>query len=326
MIRTKNIITSIEDIPVEWIFETYVPSCPKLSGQEVTMASPFSPTQRTGSFTLFFEKKQRYFFKCFSSSKGGDGFDFVQEYFKLKTKQDAISKVIKQYEEFLKSGVVVADRDYQVYQKYKVDSFELRVWNKADQKFWWDSYGIESKILDSLNISPLAYFEMTKEELGQIHRINIKRFLIYGYFNKRGELCRIYQPGVRDAKCIKVKSFIQGDDQLKGVNNLLIIKSMKDIAGFNQLDIPDWEAVAPDSENDLLPVTYIDDKKKRYKKIRTMMDPDEAGQKATQEYVKKYEIPGISFKMGPKDLTDAMQINRSNLKKVRTNLIQSLEQ
>ena len=83
--------------------------------------------------------------------------------------------------------------------------------------------------------------------------------------------------------------------------------------------------MAPDSENDLLPVTYLNEKKKHYKKIRTMMDPDEAGQKATLEYVKKHDISGISFKLGPKDLTDAMELNRNNLKKVRTVLIESLE-
>lgn len=321
MISTKNIITSINDIPQEWIFETYIPGLEKLCGQEITMRSPLT-SEKNNSFTLFFEKNQRYFFKCFSSSLGGDGFDFVKAYCKLATKADAITKVKKDYSDFLKNNKVSVIGEYEVHNKFKVTDFQLRKWNSYD-KTYWTKYHIGSKTLDFLNVSPMDHFIMSKEEKAGIKTIRITRPLLYGYFDKTGDLCRVYQPGVKEAKCIKVKSFVQGDDQLKyNSENLLITKSMKDIAAFYELQIPNWECIAPESENALLNKKYVEGKKKQYKKIVVLFDNDKAGHDASNEYVKQYEIPNVEFNMGQKDLSDTMEKNP--IEKVKEKLIKTL--
>lgn len=319
MISTKNIIHSVSDIPVEWVFETYIPGLEKLTGQEVTMLSPLNTGEKRGSFTLFYEKNKRYFFKCFSSGNGGDHFEFVQLMFDLPTKNDAIQKVLKDYKAYLKNNQVIHDdRDFKVHQKYRVTSFEMRNWNTTDKKYW-TSYKIGSKTLDFFNISPLANFVMSKEENGVTKTITITRALLYGYFNKRGELCRIYQPGVKEAKCIKVQSFIQGDDQLLyKAPNLLITKSMKDIAAFHELKIEDWEVIAPESEGELLAADYIAQKRKQYKNIVVLFDNDVAGNKARQAYVDIHKIPYVDFNLGYKDLSDTME--KINLTKVKDTL------
>ncbi len=309
MISTRSIITSLDQIPVEWVFETYIPGLEKLNGQEVTIPSPLNPSEKRGSFTLFYEKNKRYFFKCFSTGKGGDHFEFVQHKFSLPSKNAAIQKVMNDYTAYLRTHkpVSIEDRHHTIQKKYKVTSFELRRWNTTDKKYW-TAYKIYSKILEHLNIAPLDHFIMSKEIDGEVKSIKITRPLLYGYFNKRGELCRIYQPGVKEAKCIKVRSFIQGEDQLEyKADNLLIIKSMKDIAAFMELKIPNWEVIASESEGELLSATYIEQKKKQYKNIVVMFDNDDAGYKAREAYVKAYSIPYVDFNMGYKDLSDTME-------------------
>lgn len=309
MISTRNIITSLDEIPVEWVFETYIPGLEKLTGQEITMLSPLSTGEKRGSFTLFYEKNKRYFFKCFSSGKGGDHFEFVQLKLGLSSKSQAIQKVMNDYTAYLKTHkpVSIEDRHFKVQQKFRVTDFKLRNWNTNDKKYW-TSYKIYSKTLEFLNIAPLDHFVMSKEVEGELKVITITRALLYGYFNKRGELCRIYQPNVKEAKCIKVRSFIQGEEQLAyKADNLLITKSMKDIAAFMELKIPNWEVIATESEGELLSVEYIEKKKKQYKHIAILFDNDDAGRKARAAYVKTYKIPYVDFDMGYKDLSDTME-------------------
>lgn len=320
MISTRSIITSLDEIPVEWVFETYIPGLEKLSGQEVTIPSPLNPAEKNGSFTLFYEKNSRYFFKCFSTGKGGDHFEFVQHMFNLSSKAQAIQKVLNDYTKFLKNHkpVSIEDRQFKIQKKYRVTSFELRRWNTADKKYW-TSYKIYSKTLEFLNVAPLDHFVMSKEVEGETKVIKITRALLYGYFNKRGELCRIYQPGVKEAKCIKVRSFIQGEDQLEyKAENLLIIKSMKDIAAFMELKIKNWEVIASESEGELLSAEYIKKKKEQYKNIVVMFDNDDAGRKAREAYVTAYQIPYVDFNMGYKDLSDTME--KIDVVKVKTQL------
>jgi hypothetical protein len=57
MISTKNLVSSIIDVPDHWIFEHYCNLSEKLVGQDVKIKSLFNPTERTPSFSIL----QRFF-------------------------------------------------------------------------------------------------------------------------------------------------------------------------------------------------------------------------------------------------------------------------
>ncbi len=304
MLSTRHITTSITDVNPIWVFENYLKIQERLVGQEVVILSPLSQ-ERTPSFTVFCEKS-KYFYKDFSSNKGGNHINLVQELFKI-TKGQAINKIIQDYNSFLKGNGMPAEREIKHHEKFRVDKFEMRKWNQND-KAYWSPFHIRAKTLEHFNAAPLAYFEMSKMENGEEKRRKITRDLCYGYFTKTGELYRIYQPANKACKFIKVFSYVQGEDQLTGKSdNLLIQKSLKDCAAFFELQIPGWEVIAPDSENNLLPAEYIKEKRIKYKHIVSFFDCDKAGYAATEKYEEIYSIPPVGFNMGQKDLSDSMK-------------------
>ena len=50
MISTKNLISQLEDIPIEWVFEYYLKLSEKLTGQSIKMKSIFN---LINFFTIF---------------------------------------------------------------------------------------------------------------------------------------------------------------------------------------------------------------------------------------------------------------------------------
>jgi len=75
MIRTKHIVNSLLDIPTSWIFETYCNLSDKLVGQDVKILSMFNPRDSVPSMVIFC-RQDRYFFKDFSTDKGGDSVSY----------------------------------------------------------------------------------------------------------------------------------------------------------------------------------------------------------------------------------------------------------
>ena len=147
--------------------------------------------------------------------------------------------------------------------------------------------------------------------------ITINSYCMYGYFRADGSLYKIYQPHVVDRKFIKVKSYIQGSDQLEYKHSLLVItSSMKDMLCLINTK---WslESVAPDSENSMIPEHMIEAYKHKYKKIITLFDNDDAGITAMKKYRELYDIPYVLLE-GEKDLSD--NIKKSGRKAVEAEL------
>lgn len=76
MISTKHIVTSIAEVPSSWVFETYCNLSEKLIGQDVKIRSLFNSRDTVPSMVIFC-REDRYFFKDFSTDKGGDSTTFV---------------------------------------------------------------------------------------------------------------------------------------------------------------------------------------------------------------------------------------------------------
>lgn len=55
MISTKNLITNVTDVPIEWVFEYYLNLSEKLNGQDVKILSVFNAKDKVPSMYIYFE-------------------------------------------------------------------------------------------------------------------------------------------------------------------------------------------------------------------------------------------------------------------------------
>jgi hypothetical protein len=307
MLSTKSIITSITDVPREWVFEYYLNLPEKLTGQDVKIKSAFNPVDKTPSMYIFLSNSAVYRYKDFSSGKTGDALDLVQELFKLSTRGETAHKIMQDYGKFiLTHDEDYSARDFKKKAKYQVVDFTERAWTNIDEKFW-TKFHIGSKLLEFYKVAPLLNYTIKKEEDDQVKEITIKSNNSYGYFRKDGTLYKIYHPYVKDYKFIKIKDYIQGSDQLTmTVPYLIICSSLKDIMAFTKLGYKNAEAIAPDSENILIPEHMISAYKHKYKGICTLFDNDAPGIESMKKYKNKYDIPQVILEMS-KDLSDSIK-------------------
>jgi hypothetical protein len=301
MISTKKIIiSSIRDVPTTWIFEYYLSLADKLYGQEIVVKSVFNSTEKTPSMTIYPDKRTgKYKFKDFSSGTQGDAYDLVKQLFSINA-SEAVFRVLKDYGEYVNLNCVEKE-DITIVSKFKVSDYEARSWNTEDAKYWM-SYGISSKTLEKYNVMPLEAYKMNNGE----KEITINNRFTYGYFRADGLIYKIYQPKLQGKKFIKVRSCIQGHEQLTyGKPNLVIQSSLKDLMSFEQLGFKTIECVAPDSENTMIPDAVMWELIKKYETVITVFDNDEAGKKAIMKYKERYGINGFALDL-EKDVSDSV--------------------
>lgn len=304
MLRTKSLVSDFKEIPHTWIFEHYLTLPERLHGQDVKIKSVFNSNDTNPSFYVYHSKtSNRYKFKDFSTDRQGDCVELVKELFNMVSRADSVIKIINDYNEFL----ATTDGNYQlenfeVQERYHVDSFSLRNWTDIDQKYWM-RYSIGSKLLEDFNVQPLDSFVFKRAE----EQLVIKRIGIYGFFRGDGSLYKIYQPLAKNKKFIKVADYIQGTDQLKFDKPYLIIcSSLKDVMAFTRLGFKNAEAIAPDSENTMIPEHIIESYKQKYDTVCTLFDNDEAGIRAMLKYKDAYDLPYAHLKL-EKDLADCVE-------------------
>ena len=326
MIRTKSLISDLKEVPVAWVFEHYLKLKEKLTGQDVRIKSPFGNHDRVPSTYIYYSKtSETYKFKDFSTGKQGDRITLVQAVLNLSSRGEAAHRIMSDYNQFILTNSEDYNlREFKLQQKYKVTEFKKRQWTTLDQKYWTQFY-IGSKLLEEYNVFPLESYTMSKEEDGELKQLVITgSYHIYGYFRPDGTLYKIYQPMVKENKFIKVKEYIQGTDQLTYKKPYLIIcSSLKDVMAFMKLGYKEAEAVAPDSENTLIPASVIASYKMKYKSVCTLFDNDEAGIKSMNNYGQKYDLSGVILPMS-KDLSDSMRDH--GLLKVKETLTPLLKQ
>lgn len=306
MISTKNIISDINDVPKEWVFEYYLNLKEKLTGQNIKMLSVFNVKDKVPSMFIYTDGKS-YKFKDFSSGFQGDHIELVKHLFNYQSFLQAADRIIKDYEEYLKYNTPATVNPLQHHDKFKVVDYEMRHWNNLDQRFW-TQFKIGSSLLEHHNVVPLEFFTMEKKELdGSLTSYKFKKPFVYGYFRDDGDLYKIYMPMVKEKKFIKVQNYTQGLDQLKyDCKYLLITSSLKDLMCFKKLRIGNIECIAPDSENTMIGESIINKLKEQYSKILVLFDNDEPGEKAAQRYKDKYNIDSIKLDMS-KDLSDSVK-------------------
>lgn len=325
MLRTKSLISKLNDIPREWVYEHYLNLQEKLTGQDVKIKSAFNPLEKNPSMCIFYSQAGGvYKFKDFSTDRSGDSVTLVQLLFNLSSKGEAAHKIIEDYNQWLLNSKEDYNlREFKVRAKYKVSQFLTRGWNSLDRNFW-SKYGIGSRVLEKYNVVALDNYIMSKEEDNETKELLIKGQYIYGYFRNDGLLYKIYQPKVMDNKFIKVKEYIQGMDQLTFQNDYLVIcSSLKDMMTLMSMKISNVECIAPDSENTLISEHVIQSLKLKYKAVCTLFDNDKAGIEAMEKYKTKYGLNSAHL-MLEKDLSDAVAAHKMDV--VREKLIPLLKQ
>jgi hypothetical protein len=323
MISTKNIISDLEEVPREWVFEYYLNLKEKLIGQDIKMLSAFNVKDKVPSMFIY-RNGDYYKFKDFSSGFQGDHIELVRHLFNYDARFKAADRIIRDYQEYVKYNVLVEREPIKFHDKFKVVDYEMRHWNSQDSTFW-TSFRIGSTLLAKYNVVPLAYFTMEKkEEDGSITSFKFSKSYLYGYFREDGELYKIYMPKNLDKKFIKVQNYVQGIDQLTyEAKYLVITSSLKDLMCFNKLGIGNVECIAPDSENTMIGESVMGKLSKRYFKTIVLFDNDEPGIKAAQRYKDKYGLNYVILDMS-KDLSDSVRDH--GVEAVRDKLLPLLKQ
>ena len=323
MISTRNLISDLEEVPREWVFEYYLNLREKLTGQNIKMLSAFNVRDKVPSMFIY-QDGGKYKFKDFSSGFQGDQVELVRYLFNYDARFKATNRIITDYQEYLKHNAPAVRGPIQFHDKFKVVDFEMRHWNTLDQKYW-TQFKIGSSILSQYNVVPLEFFTMSKTEIDDsVTSYRFSRPYVYGYFRNDGELYKIYMPKIPEKKFIKIQNYTQGMDQLQYDSKyLLIVSSLKDLLSFKKLGIGNIECIAPDSENTMIGESVINKLREKYSKIIVLFDNDEPGIKAAQRYQDKYNIPHVILDMS-KDLSDSVRDH--GIEPVRDKLLSLLKQ
>jgi hypothetical protein len=293
MFSSKAFVNDVFDIPPQWIFQNYL-NTEELLGQTVKIKSVFNDDDKTPSMCIYVSNSDgKYRFKDFSTGKSGSAVDLMEELWK-KGKFETIQLIKSDYTAYLHSGKkpVLMERLKPV--TWKVGHYECRKWTTLDATFW-TSFNIGSEMLNRHCVRPLDYYYMTKtKHQGML----VEQFKnsgphIYGYFDRAGELYKIYQPFSKSAKYIKIKDHVQGIDQLEGHDNLCLISSLKDMMAMKSITKIKADYLAPDSENTFFSTTQLDEWKTKHKAIMTFMDADDAGIKSMKHYLDKHNLPFV---------------------------------
>jgi hypothetical protein len=323
MISTKNLISGINDVPIEWVFEYYLNLNERLTGQDVKILSVFNPKDKVPSMFVYC-KDTSYKFKDFSSGYQGDNIELVRYMFNMQNRGQATNKIIEDYQEYLKFNTKRENIDVIAHDRFKIVDYEMRHWQEHDQKYWSRFY-IGSKMLDFYNVIPLSYYTMEKVDIaGQVRSFKTENAFIYGYFKNDGTLYKVYKPMDKERKFIKVQNYIQGSEQLSFDKKYLILtSSLKDLMAFRKLKINDAESIAPDSENSMLPETTMSKLIRNYKQIFVVFDNDDPGIKAAILYNTKYNIPYAVLPL-EKDIADSVE--KHGIDKTRDVLLSLLKE
>tara|TARA_B100000497_G_C7677321_1_gene409285 strand:+ start:879 stop:1877 length:999 start_codon:yes stop_codon:yes gene_type:complete len=306
MFNTKNLVLDEQDIPSYWVFQYYLNLSESLTGQDIKLTSIFNPNERTPSFCIYVDKKiQQYKFKDFSTGRNGNKVDLVKMLFNIEY-PEAARKIVKDYNLHIKTNGF-KEVEFKPEAKWEVDFVKFRPWNQSDSQYWL-SFRIGMSILTEYNVKPIEYYNLVKLESDRVESITIRNTCLYGYFDKAGEVYKIYQPNSSKHKFHKVKQHLQGYDQLKFDKPYLVIcSSLKDALCLKGMGY-NIEVISPDSENTMIKAYVIEHLKKKYKKVITLFDNDEAGLKAVERYANTYKINGFVPTIC-KDISDAMKLH-----------------
>jgi hypothetical protein len=307
MLKTKDIILHIDEVPIEWVYEHYLNLHEKLTGQDVKFKSIFNANDSKPSMFIYVARDtQTYKWKDFSSGKQGNHIELVKQLFGIDDVIEAHVKIKNDYYKYLSSGGKFESKEYIIPPKYKLKSYKIRNWTTSDADYW-KQYMISSKLLEFYNVKPLSNFTIGREDNSS--KFNVDGLGIYGFFKKDGSIYKIYRPLCKENKFFNVSNYVQGLEQLTFKKPYLIIcSSLKDLMVLKKLNFKTIEYIAPNSESTIIKKSLIDELKSKYQNVCTLFDNDPAGIKGMLKYKEEYNLKPVHFKI-EKDVADCMKVH-----------------
>ena len=288
------------------------------------ICSPFS-NDKNPSFKLY----KNGTFKCFSTGKQGDVFQFVADLNDLDCKRDfrqvseliaaafKLTNGIKTKTETKNKSGTEAEKQSETHHKLKVSHHEK--FNPEHLKFWHD-LGIDEILLNLYNVRPVKYFEYWSDKKNAFAKYPIYKGVVsFSYeVNQRFE---VYTPAQPDKKIKKMfcsgllNSDIFGLHQLSDTVDLLIIcAGAKDCLSLIAKGFPAVsfrsEAIFPTLEQ----VTML---KTKCKHLYICYDndfdnPDNPGKIQMIKIAEKYQVTPILLPDKINDITDYFQTFNAN--------------
>ena len=161
--------------------------------------------EKTPSFCIYVDQSiMQYKFKDFSTGKGGSKIDLIKFMFNLDV-NNAITKLTSDYNKYNKSSQTI-NKTVKSINRWKVDFIKKRQWTKLDKDFWL-SFRIGKTLLTKYNVKPIDYFNMAKDDNGLHKSLQVGSKCCYGYFDKNGEVYKIYQPHSKKQSFIKLRLY-----------------------------------------------------------------------------------------------------------------------
>lgn len=280
------IASPLISIPSNWIIENYL-GISNVNGRRIVIKSPFSNERTPSCYITIHPVTKEYCYKCFSSGNGGNVFQLVAAILKIN-ENDFRALAAKEYDVYLKSGKKPTPLDLEVIKeaqaKFVIIDYKTREFQKHDIEYWLQ-YGIKEETLVKYNVKALQQVVMKRNKsYGSIQYIHGK--YLYGYFNAKG-IDKVYKPNIDNIQTKMFfnfgnSSYIQGEEQIKNSDNLIITSSLKDIMCLDSLNI-DADIIAAISETTIIPESKLNSISKASRKI-VFLNSDEPGIKASRKY------------------------------------------
>lgn len=281
------------------------------------ISSPFS-SDKNASFRFY----KNGSFKCFSSGKQGDVFQFVSDLNDMDCKQD-FHKVLNLISEafslngFSSGKVAKIVKVVEKTEKTEVDDIDKKAMftyvNKEFEQFHFDyflqgNWNVKKELLDLYKVCALDKFEYYNSKKKGITKIKLFKGVL-GFSYQVGSNVELYVP--KQEKTSKFfynqldNSDIFGIEQLKKNSKFIIIAAgKKDCLILNANGFP---SVSFRSENHFVTKEQIKELQKYSKTILVCYDNDMAGINASKQIIEKYNLLEIVLPNDINDVADFFQ-------------------
>lgn len=177
-----------------------------------------------------------------------------------------------------------------------------RAWNKADEQYWYNRYGISLKTLKRFKVYPVAmlYVENAYGTVNQSYEYDYTNpaYAYYGGKEQEIHLWKVYFPLNKNPKFTKVianKQFVQGKEQFLPTRVGVVTKSYKDVMVLAEFGI---QAITLSTETSILKPDDIFFLKTNCDIVVSLLDYDKQGIKMANKLKKKYGIQPFMLTRG----------------------------
>ena len=185
-------------------------------------------------------------------------------------------------------------------------------------KSYWECYGITKEILNQYKVKQISHYYINTSII-TVPRKEIAFSYSFGDYKYK-----ILRPSGDQWKWISNanSSVVQGLEQLSDVGDTLFItKSLKDVMVLSSLG---FDAIAPQSENTIIPLKIIAHLKSCWNRIIIYYDNDEPGITAAKSHCELYKVEYVHNVLGsPKDSSDYfVRYGEESLKRMIIKLVE----